>query len=61
MSRKMQNKMKMIYFQSVKKNYVFCKKRGRVTKGILSTGTCGRTDIYSNKDINVNVPNFESL
>ena len=57
----MQNKMKMIYFQSVKKNYVFCNKRGRGTKGILSTGTCGRTDIYSNKDINVNVPNFESL
>ena len=41
MSRKMQNKMKMIYFQSVKKNYVFCKKRGRDTKGILSTSTCG--------------------
>jgi len=40
MNRKMQNKMKMIYFRSVKKKSVFCKDRGGAPKNIMSTRTC---------------------
>ena len=40
MHRKIQNKMKMNYFWSIKKNYVFCKKGGGSPKGILSTRAC---------------------
>jgi hypothetical protein len=39
MNRKMQNKMKMIYFGSVKKNLYF-EKGGGAPKDIISTRTC---------------------